>query len=97
MQIIITQAANSGTPGTLLRAGSSPIDTASATWTVAFTSAVADTDYALAISVHNLTDASPIFLIPIVTAKTVNGFTVTFNAPTDTANYVLEYVTGAYL
>lgn len=39
----------------------------------------------------NTTDASPIFLIGYVSAFSTSGFTVKFNALTDTANYQLAY------
>lgn len=39
----------------------------------------------------NTTDASPQFQDVLVTARSATGFTVTWNAPTDTANYKLAY------
>ena len=59
---------------------------------VTYSSAISGT-YALVVSIANTTDSTPIFLHPIITAKSASGFTVTFNAQTDTANYVLEYIT----
>ena len=43
------------------------------------------------VSVINSIDGSPIFLNPVVTAYSTTGFTATFNAPADSANYVLQY------
>ncbi len=59
---------------------------------VTFTTAFGSAAYALVVSITNVTDAMPIFLQAIVTAKSSTGFTATFNAPTDTANYILEYI-----
>lgn len=56
-----------------------------------FSSAMADTAYSISIIFKNLVDGSPIFLIPIITAKLTTGFTVIFNAPTDSVNYIMEY------
>jgi hypothetical protein len=42
-------------------------------------------------SIVNTVDGSPIFLIAYVSAFSTSGFTVTTNAPTDTANYQLVY------
>lgn len=47
--------------------------------------------YAPIFSFINTTDAMPIFLQGIITAKSATGFTVTFNASTDTANYKIAY------
>lgn len=42
-------------------------------------------------SIQNTSDTSPIFLQGTITAESSNGFTVTFSAPTDSANYYLNY------
>lgn len=65
--------------------------------TATFSTPMANANYALVTSISNVVDANPIDLWIIETAKTSSGFTVTFNAPTDTANYVLEYVVTAYV
>lgn len=85
-------AGSNGAPGAgILRAGSSPIGNAQSTHTVVFSSPTVDANYVVAFNIVNTVDAMPIFLVGIVTGKTVNGFTVTFNTQTDTANYVMEY------
>jgi hypothetical protein len=62
---------------------------------IAFSQARVNANYAVSVSVQNINDLTPIFISCIITAKTVSGFTVVFNAPTDTANYALHYtVTG---
>lgn len=62
-----------------------------ATKTVAFSQAMNSADYVVTCVISNAVDTAPIFLQCVVTTKTVDGFTVIFNAPTDTTNYVLEY------
>jgi len=57
---------------------------------VAYSSPLAEAGVPL-FSFINTVDPMPIFLQGIVTALTVNGFTILFNAPTDTANYRLAY------
>jgi hypothetical protein len=42
-------------------------------------------------SFENTTDTSPIFLMGFISAQSTSGFTVKFNAPTDTANYSINY------
>lgn len=39
----------------------------------------------------NVTDTEPIFLQGYVSAYATTGFTVTFNAPTDSVNYIFNY------
>lgn len=80
-----------GGGGAALRAGSHSISNGASSFTVAFSTAVADTTYRVNAVFINTTDADPIFLNGMVTAKTVNGFTVKLNAPTDTADYKMEY------
>lgn len=58
---------------------------------IVFSSTIGTTDYAVQVVIENTTDANPQFLIAIVTVRTATGFTVKFNAPTDSANYVLHY------
>jgi hypothetical protein len=58
---------------------------------VGFTSAFSDNDYVIEVTMENLVDAVPIMFSWIVVARSMNGFTVKLNAPTDTANYKLHY------
>ncbi len=74
------------------RAGSQAIADATQSAVVVFSTAMPNTSYALMMSINNLVDASPIFLQVVDTVKAVGGFTATFNAPTDSANYVFEYI-----
>lgn len=58
---------------------------------VTFAEAMPSTNYTLLTNIINQSDVNPIFLQVVGTIKSTTGFTVTFNAPTDTANYVLEW------
>lgn len=81
-----------GTDGVgILRAGNTSISSAASSVTVAFSTATADANYVPNFVFVNVTDSSPIFMMGIVTGKTTSGFTVTFNTPTDTANYSLAW------
>lgn len=59
--------------------------------TVTFPTARPDTDYNVISTFENTVDADPIFLIGYISSKTVNDFTVKFNAPTDSVNYKLNW------
>lgn len=64
---------------------------------VTFSNAFGSTNYVPLWSISNVTDATPIFVLGIITAMSSSGFTVTFNAPTDTANYVFNYLIAGYV
>lgn len=74
------------------RAGTEPISNGSSSVSVTFSAVFSSLNYSVVFSVTNEVDGFPIFLNGIITAKSVSGFTVTFNAPTDSINYVLEYI-----
>lgn len=80
-------------PGTALsgHSGSEAIPSGASSISVAFTT-LGTTNYAVIPTIANYTDASPIFLQCLSVTKTATGFDISFNAPTDTANYVLEWV-----
>ncbi len=80
-------------PGTALagHAGTEPILSGASSVSVVFTT-LGTTAYGVIPMVMNYTDASPIFLQVVAVTKAATGFTVNFNAPTDSANYVLEWV-----
>ncbi len=81
-----------GGQGNLLgHAGSQAISNGSPTVSVVYPAAMPDLNYSLTLSITNTVDADPIYLIIVSTTKTVAGFTAEFNAPTDSANYVIEY------
>ena len=60
--------------------------------TVAFVTAMPDTDYIVQTNITNVIDAVPAQYPEIVTSKTVNGFTVDFSGDIDSDNYVLEWI-----
>lgn len=88
---------SSSSTGTASGAQSVAIGNAASTKAVTFTTDFGSTNYAVLTSITNVTDATPIFLQVVVTAKSSSGFTATFNAPTDTANYILEYIIVGYV
>lgn len=92
MQIIISQSGGGGGASIPTRTGTQGISSAAQSVTVVFTSNMSSNAYALVTSITNTTDSSPIFLQIVDTVKSNSGFTAIFNAPTDTANYSLEYV-----
>lgn len=81
-----------GGQGNLLgHADSFPIPNATQTFTVTFPAAMPSVNYSLTFDITNLVDVDPIFLNVVGITKTVNDFSVTMNAPTDSANYNLEW------
>jgi hypothetical protein len=81
---------------TRFAAGEVPLPSGAQSVSVAFSEMFPDTNFALAPNIRNTLDAQPIFLQAIQTMKAATGFTLTFNAPTDSANYVLEYTATRY-
>lgn len=59
---------------------------------VTFSSTLGTTNYAVIAMMNNLVDANPQFQPITITNKSATGFTATWNAPTDSANYILEYI-----
>ncbi len=94
MEIIISQGSSTGSFSGVMNTVA--ISNGASTVSVTYTSPFANTNYALVVMVRNTTDSSPIFLQPVITAKSTTGFTATFNAPTDSANYSLDYIAGVY-
>lgn len=94
----IGSSSGSGGTGTLVaRSGQQTITNGGTAATITFSTAMPSTNYAIEYSVLNLTDPDPIFLQGIVTFKDTAGFIVTFNAATDTANYVVTYGVQGYV
>ena len=50
------------------------------------------TGYAVLAQVYNSTDANPEYFSVIITNKTASGFTVSWNFPLDSGNYLLDYL-----
>lgn len=74
------------------RAGQQSIGSASTTQAVTFSSTLGTTNYGVSVVLKNTTDTNPQFQSLDITAKSATGFTATWNGPTDTANYVLEWI-----
>lgn len=73
------------------RSGTEAIGSGQDTVTIVFTD-LGTTGYALIPVVMNYTDPNPIFIPVTGVTKTMTGFEVSLGNPTDTANYVLEWV-----
>lgn len=74
------------------RAGRTAVANGATSQAVTFSSTLGTTNYAAVCVLTNLTDANPQFQTAIPTAKTATGFTASWNAPTDSANYVLDWI-----
>ena len=51
-----------------------------------------DTSYTVFALMENLVDTFPIFQEPLITNKTTTGFTVEFNTPLPSSNYILSFI-----
>lgn len=60
---------------------------------VSFATPKTSINYAVKFS-FECSDSQPIFLMGMIQNKTVNGFDILLNAPTDSANYKLNYTVG---
>lgn len=60
---------------------------------ISFATARPDSNYSVSFGIE-CNDSNPIFLNGIIQNKTVNGFDIILNAPTDSANYKLNYKVG---
>jgi len=69
-----------------------PLTNGTDTVTVTFPTPLLSTHYIPTAQLVNLVDPNPQFQTVIVTNKTVNGFTATWNAPLDSGNYLLDYL-----
>lgn len=81
-----------GSPNLMGSAGREALPNGAQSFNVVFFAPKASVLYEVTCSFYNLLDSDPIFLQYIVTNQTINGFTVIFNAPTDSANYELGWV-----
>jgi hypothetical protein len=67
-----------------------PISTTSIV--VTFDTPLPSAVYTILAQMVNVTDADPEFQPITITNKTVSGFTAKWNRPTDTANYLIDYI-----
>lgn len=74
------------------RANSEAIGNGATTVNVVFSSDIGSTNYSIVTAITNTADANPIYPQIIANTKASTGFTAELSAPTDTANYVLEWV-----
>lgn len=74
------------------RAAKTQITNGSATVSVTFSTPWMDNAWVLSHAFENLSDADPIFLQGVITARSDLGFTMRLNAPADSANYYLNWV-----
>lgn len=77
---------------TIYRSATASIGSGVATLVVTFSSALPSANYSVNATMSNVIDASPQFQPITITAKSTTGFTATWNANTDSANYKIEYV-----
>lgn len=97
MEISISGGATTVANDTLTgRVQTAAISNGASSVAVTFSSAMLNTSYGLVTSITNTTDSTPLMPQIIHTAKSTTGFTATFNAPVDSANYKLEYIVGAH-
>jgi len=95
-QADIVQFMGSGGGGSAAQAGyaqEEAIPNAATSLTITFPSPLPSNVYTVNPQMVNVTDASPDFQPLTITNKTASGFTVTWNAPTDSANYKIAYIT----
>lgn len=84
--------------GALLgRAAEESILSGSSSHTVSWAPDMPDTNYIVTATVMNNIDPNPQFLSIVALDRQLNSFTVTFNAPTDSANYTLHYYVSEYV
>ena len=78
--------------GEAVNAGSEAIAGAATSKAVTFVNAFSNVLYGVAAQLVNTTDATVQYQPLTITSKSTSGFTATFNAPTDSANYLLDYI-----
>ena len=74
------------------RAGSVSLGNGVDAVSVTFSSAMPTADYTITYSLVNAVDVNPKYLHTIVTSKSTSGFNLKMHQPTDSANYLLEYI-----
>ncbi len=72
-------------------AGKTTISSSATSASPTFSTAYANTNYAVTAVLLNTTDSNPQFQPVTITAQSTTGFTATWNTPTETANYVLSW------
>ena len=78
--------------GEAVNAGSQTVTSGTTSQAVTFVNAFSNTLYGVAAQLVNVTDATVQYQPLTMTAKSTSGFTVKWNVPTDSANYVIDYI-----
>lgn len=73
-------------------AGKATLSVSTTSKAVTFSTAYANTNYAVTATMLNTTDTNPEYIPVTITAQATTGFTASWNAPTPTANYVLSWM-----
>lgn len=73
------------------RAGSAAVTIGTTSVAIGFSTPLTNTNFSVICTWRNLVDSSPQFQIITITAFTVNGFTASWVAPTDTGNYIVNW------
>jgi hypothetical protein len=84
-------------PGSMSMMGEVLVSMGVTSMTATFSVAFSSTNYSIVAMLQNLTDPTPQYQTVVVTNKTTTGFTATWNAPTDTANYLIDYQAVGYM
>jgi hypothetical protein len=95
---IVNLQGGSGAGGGATNAGRAqnvPIPLDATSIVVVFTTPLPGPNYVVSTQLENLTDDSPQFQTCVVTNKTANGFTATWNAGVDSVNYTISYIAPA--
>lgn len=74
-----------------IRAGKTTLSSSSTTQAVTFSATLGTTGYAVTATMLNTTDSSPAYIPVTITAQSATGFTISWNTPLLTANYVLSW------
>lgn len=90
--IMLTGSGSSPTPTSAGFAQEVGLTISTTSKVITFPSPLTNTNYIVNVTMVNQTDTNPQFQPMDVTNKTVNGFTVSWNYPLDTANYAVDYV-----
>lgn len=91
--LLADSSASSGLAwGAPIRSNTSPVAQGATFKAVVFTNAMPNTNYSIIAVLANYTDGPPVDKITVIPyAKSTGGFTVEWDSPTGTANYVLEW------
>jgi hypothetical protein len=73
------------------RAGRVALSNGVSNKTITFATPFDSSDYVIKFTIENLLDSEPIFLQGVIIARSASAFEVSFNAPTDSVNYILHW------